>query len=75
MSKYQHLVRCDNCHEICNFGTHRAKFYNSFASYVCGACGHNGFYDSAEKWISTAKLLNPLTWFSGYWQKAGNEDG
>lgn len=74
MSAFALNVRCNNYHALYWRDQHDASFCNSFESYVCGACGHHGFYDVTERWVSTARLFRPWTWCSGYWEEKGQTE-
>ncbi len=67
-SKNCRCIACDALRADAPFG---ARFENSFDSRrFCESCGQSdGFYDSVERWVSTASDWRPWTWMSGYWEK------
>ena len=67
---YANNCRCLNCDEITDCA-HGADFANRFKGLrFCSSCGESdGFYDSVEKWVSTANDWKPWTWLNGHWEK------
>ena len=72
---YQHAIECRNCKAIGEVNGMDKDFANSFTRHrLCGACGsREGWDNTIVKWVSTAKLLKPSSWFSGYWQRKDEE--
>lgn len=73
MSEFKTNVKCENCHSIFARDEMSARHYNAFPRNVCRECGHHGFYEAAERWVGTSRLLKPKTWGSGYWESAQQE--
>ena len=68
--KYKHNERCLDCGKVSlDPSGHGANVTNRFDGLrFCCRCGsRRGFRDSSDYWTSTAQLLKPWTWFSGYW--------
>lgn len=70
MGMWMEVPKCSHCSKIIN-SSRSAQSLNVFSEdRVCPACGERQTWiPVVARWVSTAKFINPLSWWSGFWEE------